>query len=433
MNEVNSDLGVGLLGMGVVGTAVAATLIGRAEEFAKHTGKNLKLHKVVVRDLDRQREIELPEDTLSNDVDAVLENSDIEIVVEVMGGLDPAGQYIRRALAAGKHVVTANKELIAKEGPDLFEIARKNGSSLHFEASVAGAIPAIHPQLRDLRANKIKSITGIINGTTNYILTNMVQKGMAFDNVLSEAQSLGYAESDPTSDVEGYDAAYKIAILASLAFDQRVSPDDVITEGISKIEPKDLEDAAERGYAVKLLAIAEQKEDGCLVRVDPTLLPEQTPLAKIDGVQNAIQILGDLSGPLTFQGAGAGGSATASAVISDVLEVARALAIGNAPLWDSGIQGEGDILTLESLETRYYLRLLVSDRSGVLARVGDVFVEKILSIAAVYQKEIHAQEDVAELVIMTHKASEASLNEAIGMLSQIPDVHAVNNRIRVED
>ena len=432
MQVMNSDLGVGLLGMGVVGTAVASALTSRMEEFTKYTGSNLHLTNVLVRDLGRQRDVKLTKHALTDNVDDVLENPDVKIIVEVMGGLDPASAYIRRALAAGKHVVTANKELIAKEGPELFEIARSNGSSLYFEASVAGAIPAIRPQLRDLRANRIKSISGIINGTTNYILTNMAQKDMAFANALAEAQNLGYAESDPTSDVEGYDAAYKIAILASLAFGQRVSPDSVITEGISTIESKDLKYAAELGYAVKLLAIAEQHGDGCLARVHPALLPEQVPLAKIDGVQNAIQIQGDLSGALTFQGAGAGGDATASAVLSDILEIAHALSVGNDPLWDPGLQNEGNILTLASLETRYYLRLLVSDRTGVLAQVARVFGENGVSIAAVYQKEVHDQEDVAELVIMTHKAQEDSFNIAIEMLVKIPDVHAVNNRIRVE-
>ncbi len=323
-----NEIGIGFLGMGNVGETVVATLLERAETFREQTGASLKLRRVAVGDPSKPRGIDLPPGMLTGDAGDVLDDPSVDIVVEVIGGDGAAGDYVRRALAAGKHVVSANKELIAKAGPELFELARASGAALRFEASVGGGIPVISPLLRDLPANRVLAIRAIINGTTNFILTNMAQRGDSFEDALAEAQALGYAEPDPTNDVDGHDAAFKISIMAGLAFGAHVPPEAVATEGIRSLAPQDFQYARELGYVIKLLAIAERHDDGVLARVHPALLPESEPLARVDGVQNAAQIQGDLAGTLTFQGAGAGAAPTTSAVLADVLDIARSLAQG---------------------------------------------------------------------------------------------------------
>ena len=426
------EIGIGFLGMGNVGEKVVATLLERSDAFREQTGATLALRRVAVRDPGRARGIDLPAGVLTGDAGEVLDDASIDIVVEVIGGDGAAGDYVRRALAGGKHVVSANKELVAKAGPELFNLARASDAALRFEASVGGGIPVISPLLRDLPANRVVAIRAIINGTTNFILTNMAQRGESFDDALPQAQELGYAEPDPTNDVDGYDAAFKIAIMAGLAFGAYVPPEGVATEGIRSLAPQDFQYARELGYVIKLLAIAERHDDGVLARVHPALLPESEPLARVDGVQNAAQIQGDLAGTLTFQGAGAGAAPTTSAVLADVLDIARSLAAGARPHWDPGPWRNGETLGLGALETRYYLRMTVLDQPGVLAQIARVLGEAEVSIAAVEQRETDEERGTAELALMTHRARELSVTGAIETLRGLGEVIEVNAMLRVE-
>ena len=426
------EIGIGFLGMGNVGETVVATLLERAEAFRAQMGATLALRRVAVKDPSRPRAIDLPAGVLTGDAAEVLDDPSVDIVVELIGGDGAAGDYVRRALAGGKHVVSANKELIAKAAPELFDLARANGAALRFEASVGGGIPVIAPLLRDLPANRVVAIRAIINGTTNFILTNMAQRGESFEDALAQAQALGYAEPDPTNDVDGHDAAFKIAIMAGLAFGTHVPPEAVATEGIRSLAPQDFRYARELGYVIKLLAIAERHGDGVLARVHPALLPESEPLARVDGVQNAAQIQGDLAGTLTFQGAGAGAAPTTSAVLADVLDVARSLAEGAPPRWDPGPWRSGETLGLGALETRYYLRMTVQDQPGVLAQIARVFGEARVSIAAVDQRETDEERGTAELALMTHRARELAVTAAIKTLRGLAEVREVNAMLRVE-
>ena len=343
-------------------------------------------------------------------------------------GEEPAGTFVREALKNGKHVVTGNKELIAKSGPALFKEADSRDLDIMFEASVGGGIPVIGPLRRDLLANQIDSIRAIINGTTNYIVTRMAQEGADYAEVLADATELGYAEPDPTADVEGHDAAYKLSIMASLGFRTRVAPEDVQTEGISKLSARDFQYAEELGYVIKLLAVAERDEGGIVCRVSPTLLAMSEPLAKVDGVYNAVEITGDLSGQVMFQGAGAGADPTTSAVIADLLDLSHAMVLGNNERKYWGPVEDLPVVAPDDLETRFYIRVTVSDRPGVLAQIAHVLGEAGVSIAAVNQKEAFEEDRTAELVIMTHKASERSVRgalEEIRVLEVVPSVDAV--------
>ena len=442
------EIGVGIVGLGVVGGGVARALLERREYFARQVGASLVVRRAAVRDLSKPRTVELDPGVLTNDVNAVLDDPAIDIVVEVIGGEEPAGTFIRRALAAGKHVVTANKELMAKAGPELLADAHARGLDIMFEASVGGGIPLISPLRRDLLANKITSIRAIINGTTNYILTSMTSAGAAaealrqqgiepiggggYSDALAAAQALGYAEADPTNDVEGYDAAYKLAIMATLGFRSRVRPTQVHTEGITKLTARDFQYARELGYVIKLLAIAERTEGGIVARVAPAFLPATTPLAKVDGVYNAVQIVGDLTGTVLFQGRGAGADPTSSAVVADLLDLSHAIVQGNRERKYWGPEGDIPVLGLEALETRYYLRMAVKDRPGVLAQIAQALGNHNVSIAAVNQKEADADEQTAELVVMTHRAREGAMRDALQEISALPVVAGVNAFLRVE-
>ena len=442
------EIGVGIVGLGVVGGGVARALLERREYFARQVGASLVVRRAAVRDLSKPRAVELPAGALTNDVNAVLDDPAIDIVVEVIGGEEPAGTFIRRALAAGKHVVTANKELMAKSGPELLADAHARGLDIMFEASVGGGIPLISPLRRDLLANKITSIRAIINGTTNYILTSMTSAGAAaealrqqgiepiggggYAEALASAQELGYAETDPTNDVEGYDAAYKLAIMATLGFRTRVRPTQVHTEGITKLTARDFQYARELGYVIKLLAIAERTEGGIVARVAPAFLPAATPLAKVDGVYNAVQIVGDLTGTVLFQGKGAGADPTSSAVVADLLDLSHAIVQGNRERKYWGPEGDIPVLGLDALETRYYLRVSVTDQPGVLAQIAQSLGKHNVSIAAVNQKEADADEQTAELVVMTHRAREGAMRDALQEISALPVVAGVNAFLRVE-
>ena len=449
MPESNSrQIGVGLIGLGVVGGGVARALIERRDYFARQVGASLVVRKACVRDLSKPRTVELPAGVLTANVNDVINDPGVDIVVEVIGGEEPAGTFIRAAIQAGKHVVTANKELMAKSGPELLAEAHKRGLDIMFEASVGGGIPLIAPFRRDLLANRITSIRAIINGTTNYILTGLARSGAVgqalraqgieppagagFAEALGEAQRLGYAEPDPTNDVEGYDAAYKLAIMATLGFRSRVRPDQIDTTGIARLHPRDFQYAQELGYVIKLLAIAERNDGGIIARVAPAFIPQAEPLAKVDGVYNAVQIEGDLTGTVLFQGRGAGAEPTSSAVVADLLDLSHGIVLGNRERKYWGPEGEVPVLPLEHLESRYYVRVTVTDRPGVLAQIAQTLGNHSVSIAAVSQKEADQDAQTAELVIMTHRAREGAMRAALRDIEALPVVTQVSSFLRVE-
>ena len=429
---VPSVINVGLMGLGVVGTGVAATLLRETVPLSDVTGRPVNLKKVLVRDLSRPRDIDLPSGLLTINAEDILSDPDIHILVEVMGGTDPAEGYLKQGISAGKHVVTANKEVMAKSGPDLLALARANGVNLLFEASVGGGIPIVGCLMNELAANDIRSIRSIINGTTNYILTRMAHQGTSFQQALAEAQELGYAEADPTNDIEGIDAAYKLTILASLAYRRPFQPSDIYCEGISKLEPQDFRYAQELGYAIKSLAIANLDDGAVQLRVYPALVPSDHMLAKVDGVYNAVEVDGSLCGQVLFHGMGAGRGPTTSAVVGDVIEAARRMGSRSQPLEVRN----GAALTVRpigDLEVRYYIRLDVADHPGVLARIAQILGDGEISIAAVLQKDTQPETESAEIVITTHPAREASVRKALEAIAGLPQVRRVSNTLRIEE
>ena len=431
-------INVGLMGLGVVGTGVAATLLRKNSPVSDVIGRPVMLKKVLVRDLSRSRDIDLPPGLLTTNAEDILADPEIHIMVEVMGGTDPAENYLKQALSAGKHVVTANKEVMAKSGPELLALAQDNGANLLFEASVGGGIPIVGCLMNELAANDIRSIRSIINGTTNYILTRMAHQGTAFQQALREAQEQGYAEADPTNDIEGIDAAYKLTILASLAYRRRFQPEDVYREGISKIEPQDFRYAEELGYAIKALAIASLDNNAVQLRVHPALVPQEHMLAKVDGVYNAVEVDGSLCGQVLFHGMGAGREPTASAVVGDVIAAARKMG-GPKTLPEVLQHGEPrnesalSVRPMGDLQARYYIRLDVADHPGVLAQIAKVLGDGEISIAAVLQKDTQPETESAEIVITTHPARESSVQKALQAMAGLPQVRRVSNTIRIEE
>lgn len=398
------NIQIGLLGLGTVGRGVYRIITGNAENIKRKVGVGLEIKKIMVRDTSRQRGIEIDPGKLTNKVEDILNDPEIKIVVEVMGGIEPTLDYVSRALENGKSVVTANKDMIAVYGKQLFAMAEANNADLLFEASVAGGIPIIRPLKQCLSANRITQIIGIINGTTNYMLTKMTEEGSDFADVLREAQAKGYAEADPTSDIEGYDAARKLAILASIAFNSRIVLDDVYVEGITKITAEDIAYAGELNYIVKLLGIAKETGDGVEVRVHPTLIPRDHPLASVNDVYNAIFVTGDAVGDTMFYGRGAGEMPTASAVVADVMDAARDL-LRNVPgLISCTCYEEKPVKDMGSTESKYYVRLDVTDRPGVLASIAYAFGDKEVSLASVLQKQTDGNK--AEIVLVTHRVHE---------------------------
>ncbi len=426
-----AQVNIVLLGLGVVGGGVAGALRERADTYSQRVGASLALRRVLVRHLDKERAVKLDPSLLTDDAEEAV-SGDVDIVVELLGGEHPAYGLIRDALSRGRYVVTANKEVMAKHGPELLSLAAEKGVDILYEASVGGGIPIISPLKRDLSANEISSVRAIINGTTNYILTRMSRDGLDFATALAQAQQLGYAEADPTNDIDGHDAAYKLAILASLAFHTHIGPDDIRREGISGLAARDFRYARELGYAIKLLAVARREGSSLQVRVHPTLVPEEQLLAKVDGVLNAVQIEGDLSGRVLFQGAGAGSLPTTSAVMADVLDAARAIVQGGRPFpWR--YTDEVAIKPLAELVTRYYIRLEVVDRPGVLAGIARAFGDHEVSIASVIQKETDEAAQTAELVIMTHPAREEAVQATAVQVRDLPEVVSIGNLLRVDD
>jgi len=428
------SIGIGLMGLGVIAGQVAKVLIDKADVLAEQVGCPLVLRKVKVlpQDLSRPQAQAMDSQLFTTDADEFFATPGIDIVVEAIGGESPAVEYLSRALAAGKHIVTSNKEVIAKHGVELLTLAQQHGVGLHYEAAVGGGIPLISPFQRDLLANNISGIYAIINGTTNFILTRMARDGVDFSSALNRAQELGYAEPNPRDDVEGIDATYKLAILASLAFHSQVRPEDIYHEGISRLSSRDFQYAQELGFAIKLLAIAKQSDESIEVRVHPVFIPEDSLLAKVDGVYNAILVEGDLVGKVLFFGEGAGALPTSSAVIANVVAAAQdvILGIGSRTRW--GVQPGKGIKPMSEIRTRYYLRLNVADRPGVLAQITKVLGDQQISISSVIQKVVDSVAQTAEIVIMTHPAQEEAMQTALGELTHLAAVSEISNFIRVE-
>jgi homoserine dehydrogenase len=428
-------IGIGLLGLGTVGAGVAAIL-------ATPTGRHplvgeLELRRVAVRDLNRPRTVELPAELLSTDPEAVVDDPAVDIVVEVMGGLEPARSLILRAIAAGKPVVTANKAVIARYGEEIAAAAARSGVYVLIEAAVGGGIPIIEPLKQSLGANRIQRVSGIINGTTNYILSRMAAEGAAYPEVLADAQRLGYAEADPAADVQGGDAADKIAILAGLAYGGPVPREAIPTEGIDQLDARDIAYAEQLGYVVKLLAVAQampgdQAEQLLDVRVHPTLLPKAHPLAGVNGVNNAILVEGDPVGQVMFYGPGAGAGPTASAVVADILNIAgirQATGGGGTqapldPLLAAGSWRDCRLVESAVTSHRNYLRLRTSDRAGVIGAIGTCFGEAGVSIQSIVQFETQSAGG-AEIVVITHEVCEANFRQALAAIEALTDVQAV--------
>ncbi|WP_414566760.1 MULTISPECIES: homoserine dehydrogenase [unclassified Anabaena] len=426
---------LGILGLGTVGTGTVQLLQDLA-------GRNpllqeIEIYRVGVRSLDKIREVKLPAKVLTTDLEAIVSDPAVDIVVEVMGGLEPARSLILQALKNGKHVVTANKAAIARFGAEIFTTANQAGVYVMLEAAVGGGIPVIQPLKQSLRVNRIHTITGIVNGTTNYILTRMQTEGSDFSDVLADAQRLGYAEADPTADVEGLDAADKIAILASLGFDGRINLQDVYCEGIRQVSKTDITYAEKLGFVIKLLAIAKQStpsspSSSLSVRVHPTLVPKAHPLASINGVYNAILVEGEPIGQVMFFGPGAGAGATASAVTSDILNLVAVLKTSTAnpnPLLTCGHQDYCQIAPMTELVTRFYARFLTKDQPGVIGKLGTCFGNHGVSLESVVQTGF--QGGLAEIVVVTHDVREGDFHQALAEIRNLEAIDSIPSLLRV--
>jgi homoserine dehydrogenase len=422
----SAPIRIGLLGCGNVGAALVQLLADEADALAERTNLRFEVARVAVRNVARERAVELPEGCLTHDADGVVTDPDIDVVVELIGGIEPARRLVLAALKQGKPVVTANKELLANVGSELFEAAATAGVDLLYEASVAGAIPLIRPLRESLAGERITRVMGIVNGTTNYILTRMTEEGASYSEALAEAQSLGYAERDPTADVEGYDAGAKAAILASIAFGVSVVAGDVYREGISSVTPADIEVARRLGYVVKLLAIAERVDGEVAVRVHPAMIPTTHPLASVRGSFNAVFIEGEAVGELMLYGRGAGGRPTASAVLGDLVDAAHNLRVQSSGR--TGTFRAGRFRPIDELSSQYYLNMDVVDRPGVLAAVAQVFGQHEVSIRSMEQEGLG---DEAHLVFITHLALERDVQATLHGLRHLDAVKRIGTLLRV--
>ena len=423
MKKIN----IGLLGLGTVGTGVYKLIRKRSDMMEQTAGAQLEIKKILVHNRNKKRE-GVDENLLTDNWREILEDEEIQIIIEVIGGMEPAKTMIMEALRAGKNVVSANKDLIAEEGRELFDAAREHEKDFLFEAAVAGGIPIIRPLKQCLAANEISDVLGIVNGTTNYILTKMFEDGMEFDDALKQAQELGYAEADPTADVEGLDAGRKVAIMASIAFHSRVVFSDVYTEGITKITAADIAYAKEFDSVIKLLGVARNAGDGIEVGVYPVMLPKDHPLASVRDSFNAVFIHGDAVDDAMFYGRGAGEMPTASAVAGDVIDVARDLAYDCTGRISCTCYRQIPVKDFGEVQNKFFLRMQVKNRPGVLAQIAQVFGGHKVSIARVVQKNAHS--DRAELVIVTEKVKERHMKDAIGELKQMESIYEISSVIR---
>jgi homoserine dehydrogenase len=427
---------VGLLGLGTVGGGTLTVLRRNAAEIARRAGRSIVVDKAAVRDLDKAARV-AGDLRLTRDPFAIVEDPAIDIVVELIGGLSPARELVLRAIENGKHVVTANKHLLAKFGNEIFAAAQGKGVMVGFEAAVGGGIPIIKALREGLTANRIEWLAGIINGTSNFILSEMRDKGAPFADVLREAQALGYAEADPTFDIEGIDAAHKLAILAAIAFGIPVQFDRVYTEGISALTREDVRYAEELGYRIKLLGIARRAEQGIELRVHPTLIPHRRLIANVDGAMNAILVMGDAVGPTLYYGAGAGSEPTASSVVADLVDITRlATADPHHRVPHLAFQpdqlADTPILPMSEVRTAYYLRMRAEDRPGVLADMTRILADGEISIDAMVQKEPAAGEAEVDIILLTHVTTERAVDAAIARIEALAAIRGRVMRIRLE-
>lgn len=431
-------INVGLLGIGTVGGGTFSVLKRNQEEIARRAGRGIVITIIADREVDKARKIAGDETLITSDLNDVVTHPDVNIVIELIGGNVIAKELILKAIENGKHVVTANKALLALHGTEIFAAAQRRGVMVAFEAAVAGGIPIIKALREGLTANRIEWIAGIINGTSNFILSEMRDKGLDFDTVLKQAQKLGYAEVDPTFDIEGIDAAHKITIMAAIAFGIPMQFDKVYTEGITKLTGEDIRYAEELGYRIKLLGITKRNTKGIELRVHPTLIPSQRLIANVEGVMNAIVVKGDAVGPTLYYGAGAGAEPTASSVIADLVDVTRMHTADpkhRVPhlAFQPDLLSNIPILSMEDVETSYYLRLRAMDKPGVLADITRILAGLDISIDAMVQKEPNEGEDQVDIIMLTHLAVEKNINSAIIKIEKLPAVMGNVTRIRLED
>ncbi|GAB6167858.1 homoserine dehydrogenase [Clostridium carnis] len=426
---------IALLGLGNVGRGVWRILNSNKEEIMKRSGYEVEVAKILVRDLEKERGVNTPREILTTNFEDIINDDSIKIIVEVMGGIEPAREYMLQSMDKKKHIVTANKMLLATGGDELFKKADSEGVMFHYEASVAGGIPIINGINESLTANKVEKLYGIVNGTTNYILTKMELEGLDFNEALREAQEMGYAEADPTSDIEGYDAQYKLAILSSLAFGTKIEVENVYREGITGIKSIDIEYAKEFKKVIKLLAIVKENDGKLELRVHPTMISKNHPLANVYDSFNAVFIRGNAVGDLMFYGRGAGDLPTGSAVVSDIVSILRNnMDIENlVPVLKNNLWNK-EIKSINDIESKYYIRITVEDKIGVLGEVTSLFGEKNVSLLSVIQRGRDKEHDKkVTLVLVTHYTNEGNIREALKEIYKLDSIYKVNNIIRMEE
>ncbi|MCM3746699.1 homoserine dehydrogenase [Paenibacillus pasadenensis] len=422
---------VGLLGLGTVGTGVVRIVERHQEDLIGQVGSPIVIEKVLVQNMDKARNIEIDASKLTTDAWEIIRHPEIDVIVEVMGGIQTTKEYLLEALSLGKHVVTANKDLMALHGREILAKASENRCDVFYEASVAGGIPIIRTLIEGFSSDRITKIMGIVNGTTNYILTKMSQEGASYGDVLKEAQQLGYAEADPTSDVEGLDAARKMTILSRLGFRSEVGLEDVSVKGISSVSKEDIGYAKRLGYEVKLLGIAERQDEFISVSVQPTMVKASHPIASVNGVFNAVYVHGEAVGETMFYGAGAGELPTATSIVADLVAVVKNLKIGVNGLQGAGSYKERVLKSDEQISSKYFLRLHVADRAGVLARITQVFAEYDVSLESVIQQP-NSELPEAEIIVITHNASKAAMNKVVDAFQTLDVIQNVKSVYRVE-
>lgn len=428
---------IGILGVGTVGSGTVSVLKRNAREISRRAGRGIEIYAAADKDIDKDRSCDLSGINLTDDAFSVVNDPKIQIIVELIGGTGVARDLVMQAIENGKHVVTANKALIAMHGNELFAKAQEKGVTIAFEAAVAGGIPIIKAMREGLAGNRIEWLAGIINGTGNFILTEMREKGRNFADVLAEAQALGYAEADPTFDVEGIDAAHKLTIMASIAFGIPLQFYKCYTEGISKISQEDVQYAAELGYRIKHLGIAKRTEQGVELRVHPTLIPQRRLIANVNGVMNAVVVKGDAVGPTLYYGAGAGSEPTASAIVADIVDIVRALTsdpenrVPHLAFQPDAIK-DTPILPMSDVVTSYYLRIQTEDKPGVLANITRIFSEQGINIEAILQKQPEDDEGLVPIIMLTQPVAEKNMDEAIAQIEALDTVKVAIMRIRME-
>lgn len=425
------QINVGLLGFGVVGSGTYRVLCQNAELISQKVGSPVVITKASVRDISTIRDTQTPPNFFTSNPFDITDDPEIDIVCELIGGVSPAFDLVMRSISHNKSIVTANKEMIAKFGSELLRVASEANVDFSFEGSVGGGIPLIQPLKQGLAGNKFNRVVGIVNGTTNYILSKMTAEGSDFDDVLAEAQSMGYAEADPTNDVQGYDAQYKIAILSSIAFTSRVDPSHIYVEGIDRVSKNDIAITRELGYTIKLVGIGEDLGTALQVRVHPALIPNQHPLASVNGVYNAVFVHGDAVGDVMLYGRGAGSLPTGSAVVGDIIETARNIKLGATGRLGCTCFTSKPVQSIDSLQSQYYVRLMAQDRPKVLASIASVFGDFDVSIERVVQKALPNGD--AEIVWITHVTLEANLRSALEVLKRLSIISSIENWIRVLD